>query len=373
MDIDLVYTWVDGNDTKWQEEKSKWEQELNFPDSALNKCRYIDNEELRYSLRSVYYNAPWINKIYIITNGQIPKWLDISHPKIQIINHSEIMPYEALPTFNSEAIETCLANIDGLSEYFIYANDDFFVYKQVAEDFFFNSKGEPILRLVPQNWKERNYIKNLYCYNINYSIKLVANKFGKEYHYEICHNIMPYRKSYFLACRECFKEYFEKTTFAKFRQKDSVQRIIIDLYTLAIGRGELKTSKMRSKYFKIETAYIGLSDRKKMKKRLKINSPTLFCINDNENAINMNRKNLAGFLESMFPKPAPWEKKCEIKRIKTHKRIKKNFKYIKIYSKIYARYRLYKFLSYITFGSIQSFCIRKYTFLKNKIKIIRDL
>lgn len=75
----------------------------------------------------------------------------------------------------------------------------------------------------------------------------------------------------------------------------------------------------------------------------------------------------------MFPKPAPWEKNCERDGIENHKIIKKNFKYIKAYSKICLKYRLYKFLSYITFGSIQSFCIRKYTFLKDKIKTIRDL
>lgn len=373
MDIDLVYTWVDGSDPKWLEEKKKWECEQEFPLSASNKCRYIDNEELRYSLRSVELYAPWINKIYIITNGQIPKWLDTNNSKIQIVTHKEIMPPESLPTFNSEAIETCLANIKGLSEYFIYANDDCFIYKPVSKDFFFNLKGEPILRLVPQNWKERNYIKNLYCYNINHSIELIRKKFGKEYHYEICHNMMPYRKSYFSACVKEFNSDFYQTACAKFRKKDSVQRIIIDLYTLAKGKGELKISKMRSKYFKIDTAYIALSDRKKMTKRLKINSPTLFCINDNENALYIYRKHLAGFLDTLFPKPAQWEFPQEQKYINKRKKIKKKFKYIRNYFKICSKYRFYKLLSHVTFGSVQEFCIRKYTFLKEKIKIIRDL
>ena len=86
MKIDLVYLWVDGNDPKWQEEKEKWQEKLGIGSSrSADMCRFIDNEELRYSLRSVEMNAPWINKIFIVTNGQVPKWLDANHPKIRIV------------------------------------------------------------------------------------------------------------------------------------------------------------------------------------------------------------------------------------------------------------------------------------------------
>ena len=102
--IDIVYTWVDGNDKEWQKEKSFWQQKLGIEGDNANDCRFIDNQELKYSLRSVAKYAPWINHIFIITNGQIPTWLDTNHPKITIVNHKEIMPKEALPTFNSEAI-----------------------------------------------------------------------------------------------------------------------------------------------------------------------------------------------------------------------------------------------------------------------------
>ena len=39
--------------------------------------RYRDNNELRYSLRSLAKFAPWIRHVYIVTNGQIPYWLDL--------------------------------------------------------------------------------------------------------------------------------------------------------------------------------------------------------------------------------------------------------------------------------------------------------
>ena len=95
--IDMVYLWVDGNDENWLKEKNKWAKKLNIKNNPHqnNPCRFIDNEELKYSLRSLEMYAPWINKIFIITNGQIPSWLDTSHPKIKIIRHDEIIPKEA--------------------------------------------------------------------------------------------------------------------------------------------------------------------------------------------------------------------------------------------------------------------------------------
>lgn len=80
--------------------------------------------------------APWINKIFIVTDNQIPDWLDTNHPKIRIIDHKEIMPEECLPCFNSNAIETCIDNITELSEYFLYANDDMFFSSPVKPDDF---------------------------------------------------------------------------------------------------------------------------------------------------------------------------------------------------------------------------------------------
>lgn len=58
-------------------------------------------QELKYSLRSVSQYLPWINKIYIVIDNQVPSWLNTEHPKIKIIDHKDILPADALPTFNS--------------------------------------------------------------------------------------------------------------------------------------------------------------------------------------------------------------------------------------------------------------------------------
>ena len=86
--IDLVYLWVDGNDPKWQAKRNAFlERKVENSLSSFNG-RYVNNDELKYSLRSVERYAPWIRKIFIVTDNQKPKWLDISNPKIQIVNQN---------------------------------------------------------------------------------------------------------------------------------------------------------------------------------------------------------------------------------------------------------------------------------------------
>ncbi len=109
--IDLVYLWLDGNDANWQTKRNSFMSVLekdtlkNNPNDALCEGRYANNDELKYSLRSIEKYAPWIRKIFIVTDGQIPSWLNTSNSKIQIIDHSDIIPQDFLPCFNSGTIE----------------------------------------------------------------------------------------------------------------------------------------------------------------------------------------------------------------------------------------------------------------------------
>jgi len=141
--IDLVYTWVDQNDP----DRIKYQKMLlKTKDENLDARRYSENQELKYSIRSVQKNCPWIRKIYIVVkDGQSPKFLDFTNPRIQLVNHSEIMPHTALPSFNSVAIECCLHKIKGLSEYYMYMNDDFFIMKPVKKSDFIAYRNNKIL------------------------------------------------------------------------------------------------------------------------------------------------------------------------------------------------------------------------------------
>ncbi|MCC8179682.1 MAG: Stealth CR1 domain-containing protein [Planctomycetes bacterium] len=150
--IDIVYTWVDGADPALREKRRHYAGRLDkaHPDS-LDASRYRDNDELRYSLRSLERFAPWIKRIFIVRDSQIPQWLKKDHAKIRMVRHEEIIPPEYLPTFNSHVIECYLHRIPGLSEQYIYFNDDFFLINHCAKADFFTGNGLPFMFC---DWRE---------------------------------------------------------------------------------------------------------------------------------------------------------------------------------------------------------------------------
>lgn len=133
--IDFVITWVDGNDPKWREAFNK----LSGISGDDREERFRDMGTLKYWFRGVEKFAPWVNKIYFVTCGQKPKWLNTSCEKLVCIDHKDFIPAEFLPTFSSQAIEANLHRIKGLSEHFVYFNDDMFLTGSTdPSDFFVN-------------------------------------------------------------------------------------------------------------------------------------------------------------------------------------------------------------------------------------------
>lgn len=139
--IDFVVLWVDGSDPKWQAQRQQFcPQEKNNGDS---QNRYRDWGLMRYWFRCVERYAPWVNRIWFVTNGQVPAWLNGAHPKLTLVSHKDYIPEEYLPTFNSNVIELWLHKIPGLSEHFVLFNDDMFLTSPVTpSDFFAN--GVPV-------------------------------------------------------------------------------------------------------------------------------------------------------------------------------------------------------------------------------------
>src|SRR5690606_9913619 len=107
----------------------------------------LSNDERRYALRSAEKHAPWMRKIFIVTDDQRAAWLSTDHPRIQVVDHTEIMPAEALPSFNSTVIEYFLSRIRGRAPRSLFANDDLFFNADVQPAFFFAADGYPIVRL----------------------------------------------------------------------------------------------------------------------------------------------------------------------------------------------------------------------------------
>ena len=137
MDIDFVVPWVDGNDPAWLEEKRKYE-----PDKELifgGKNRYRDWDLMRYWFRGVETFAPWVRNVFFVSWGHVPAFLNTNAPKLNIVKHTDFIPPSYLPTFNSRSIELNIHRIPGLSDHFVYFNDDIFFLKPALPEHFFRN------------------------------------------------------------------------------------------------------------------------------------------------------------------------------------------------------------------------------------------
>ena len=164
--IDFVVTWVDGNDLKWLEEKKKYEKNARLESNSI--IRYRDWELTKYWFRSIEKFAPWVNNIFFVTYGHFPKWLDTSNKKLRIVKHSEFIPNELLPTYNSNTIEMYLNRIEGLEEKFVYFNDDQFLMEEVKPDDFYkkNMPKDALIFNAVSVSKENNIIEHTILNNL---------------------------------------------------------------------------------------------------------------------------------------------------------------------------------------------------------------
>ncbi len=166
--IDFVLPWVDGSDPLWRAQMESFRTGtppygevrtggntcdntdvgpetgaagqvpaayLSGEDSSEE--RYRDWDTLRYWFRAVERFAPWAGHVHLLTWGHLPEWLDRSHPDLRIVRHEDFIPPEYLPTFNSCPIELNMHRIEGLSERFVYFNDDIFLCRPVPSERFF--------------------------------------------------------------------------------------------------------------------------------------------------------------------------------------------------------------------------------------------
>lgn len=140
--IDVVFTWVNGTDPAFLKQLKD-----NEPAKATETgaSRFKDMNQLKYAIRSFQKYAPWVRDIILVTNGQVPVWLNTDHPNVRVVTHKEIFDPKHLPSFSSPAIEINMHKIPGLSNRFIYSNDDFFLMRPICPDTFITADDELIL------------------------------------------------------------------------------------------------------------------------------------------------------------------------------------------------------------------------------------
>lgn len=137
--IDIIIPWVDGGDPEWLAEKNKYSKTMDYEENANSELRYTSWDNLHYWFRAVEKFMPWVNKIFFVTWGHVPEFLNTEHPKLRIVKHEDYIPKEYLPTFNSSVIELNCHRILDLSENFIIFNDDVFPLQSIAEEYYFQN------------------------------------------------------------------------------------------------------------------------------------------------------------------------------------------------------------------------------------------
>ena len=329
MKIDILYLWVDGSDAKWLAKKNaELKKTGGLPDVDAGEIRYEDNNELLFSLRSVEKFAPWINHIFIVTDNQTPKWLNLNNPKISVVDHKEIMPRSALPCFNSSVIEFFIPKIKKLSEHFIYANDDTLFMAKTKPDFFFTNNGIPIIRasggkkvrrktanLFPAGEKFRKLWENseLYdCKKLN-SRKLVYDVIGDyDCPWQESHCIDPYKRSdmQYITDIPLVKDTLKSTMRNRFRSRYDIHRNLFHLF----GAVKFGYKIVGNDVYTMFKQYVSFHfrdrprfsfDIKKTMTRHPIRQK-LVCINDQGD--DKIRKSNRDYLLRMFPDKSEFEK-----------------------------------------------------------------
>ena len=151
--IDAVVTWVDGTDPVHQRKRQAYMRDVGwgrFHRRAASPTRFADSGEIEFCLRSIRRHAPWVHRIFLVTDEQVPEGLGPGRRQelgVTLIDHRDIFRgyEEFLPTFNSLSIETMIHRIPELSEHFLYLNDDVLLVADIeAADYF--DAGKPLLR-----------------------------------------------------------------------------------------------------------------------------------------------------------------------------------------------------------------------------------
>ncbi|MGL4339091.1 MAG: stealth family protein, partial [Rhodoglobus sp.] len=310
FDIDMVFSWVDGTSSEFQRARAQRMKAYVVGDGDDSDARFRQIDELRYALRSVYLFAPWVRRIFIVTDSPPPVWL-ADHQRVTIVRSEEFFAdLGALPTHNSHAIESQLHHIDGLSEHFLYSNDDMFFGRPVRPDMFFSPGGvtkfieAPIRIGLGEPNPERSGYEN--AARVNRA--LLQRRFGRVTTRHLEHAATPLRRSIMAELEREFPEEFARTAASAFRSRSdiSVTNSLYHYYALMTGRAVVQT-EARVQY--VETTLAQAAGE--MAKILKHRNYDFFCLNDGskpEISVAKRTKNVRQFLERYFSIPAIWEK-----------------------------------------------------------------
>ncbi|GAW52093.1 MULTISPECIES: stealth conserved region 3 domain-containing protein [unclassified Nocardioides] len=307
--VDVVYTWVDGGDAAWNAAREQRLATLSGTATtreSSGQARFINRDELRYSLRSINLFAPWVRRIHVVTAGQVPGWL-VDHPQVNVVDHAAILPPDALPTFNSHAIESSLHKIPGLAEHFVYLNDDFLLGRPLTPQMFFTAAGQTKVFFSTHSlglddlpgaapWLKAAWNNRA----------LLREAFGAVSTNSLAHAPYAHRRSVLEEIERRFPEAVARTARSPFRHDTDISLLssLAQHYGLMTGTAVVGAA---------ETAYVDISasDLPRRLRRLMWREQDVICLGDHHDHSlkpELLQQILSEFFEGYVPVAAPWER-----------------------------------------------------------------
>ncbi len=252
MDIDVVYTWVNHKDVGWQKLYRQALIDESIPEDAHKSiydiARFQNRNELFYSIKSVRKFAPWVRKIFVVSNCKLPEWAE-GDPNIIAVSHDAIfLDSSVLPTFNSRAIEANLHRIPGVAEKFLYFNDDFFLCRPVLEKDFFSEDGKAYLFPCKHDIP---YGKKIGLRPIDHGILNACHLLIRDLQFtpqkKLHHSPYPLLKSTLMEFENKYGKLLMATSSHKFRDNSDLPlaTTLHAYYSLVNGYGEMKNISSR--------------------------------------------------------------------------------------------------------------------------------
>ncbi len=305
--VDVVYTWVDGEDPEWNARRAARlaETGVDLGRTSSGQARFRNHDELRYSLRSVHLFAPWVRRIHLVTAGQAPAWLDTSHPGVRLVDHAEILPAEALPTFNSQAIETGLHRVPDLAEHFVYLNDDVLLGRPRRPEDFFSPGGLVAAFVGPRTIGAPSPDDPSFLQAAHNNQRLLLEAFGAAPLHTMLHSPHPQRRSVLAEIEERFADAVATTARAPFRSPSDISLLSNFAQHYGLLTGQAYRAQAQHDYINI-----GHRELPRLLRLMLRREYDFFCLaDDHEFALAPDRVAtlLAEALEAYFPVRAPWE------------------------------------------------------------------
>lgn len=336
-EIDFVIIWVDGSDREWQKQKRQHSgAQVTQSDIDDSIQRYRDWNNLQYLLRGIEEFTPWVRKVHLVTSGHIPSWLNLKSKKLNFVKHEDYIPKEYLPTFSSHPIELNLHRIKGLSEKFVYFNDDTFILKPMNKtDFFLNDlpRDMAVLNRIasksPDDVFPHILLNNLAVINKHFDKNAVIKKsLGNWFSLKIgissiirslllmpykdfsgfstYHMPSPFLKSTFEEVWAREPQLLHETSLRKFRHIKDVNQYVMKIWQIVSGKFYPANITKISKVFSDFPA-----EQQALEAAIRNQKYSMICINDTEACKNFEqvRDGVIESFNTILPNKSSFERK----------------------------------------------------------------